>query len=82
MLLYRFGEQVMVVASSQSTPAYKDAERGALTQPRRDEGDLDLLRHGGVHHRAEDEVGVGVHQVVDDLGRLVHLHKGERLVAS
>lgn len=33
----------------------------------------DLFVAGGVHNSAKDEVGILVHQVIDDLSSLIHL---------
>ena len=51
-------------------------------EARRDHGHLDLVGHVLVDHRAEDDVGVGVRDRVDDLGGLVHLEQPEVVAAD
>ena len=47
-----------------------------------DDGDPDLVAHLVVDDRAEDDVGVGVGDAVDDLGRLVDLEQAEVAAAG
>ena len=46
------------------------------SEARRDDRDLHLVLHLGVHDRAEDDVGLGVGGLVDDRGRVVDLEQG------
>ena len=49
------------------------AGRQRAVEAGRDHGDADLALHRRLVHRAEDDLGVVAHGVVDDLGDLVHL---------
>ena len=56
--------------------------RGALlaleaVEAGRDHGDAHLVAERVVDHRTEDDVGVGVRGLADDLGRLVELEQTE-----
>src|SRR5205823_3422324 len=65
LLLYRH-------AAGRHGRAFDDA-----VETGRDDGDADLVLHGGVDDRAEDEVDVWIGHVADDLGRLVDLEQAE-----
>ncbi|BFO20735.1 hypothetical protein SHKM778_71230 [Streptomyces sp. KM77-8] len=51
--------------------------RLAAVEAGRDHGDPDLVAEGVVDHRAEDDVGLGVGGLADQLGRLVDLEQAE-----
>ncbi len=61
--------------------------RGARSRPRpvveagADHGDAHLVGHALVDHGAEDDVGVRVGRVLDDLGGVVDLEQAEVLAA-
>ncbi len=74
-------EHVSSVSRAHRVPQVSALGAGAACFPPveagRDHGDPDLVAHLVVDDGAEDDVGVGMRDTVDDLGRLVDLEQPE-----
>src|SRR5205085_3462924 len=70
-------EDLAAGARQAQTPALVDAALLPALEAGGDDGHPHLVAHGLVDDAAEDDVGVGVGDAVDDLGRLVDLEQTE-----